>query len=222
MGWMEAQGDRLGLITTNYDISVEYDLYESIGRDRVAGCVDLGFAWRDAETGARHGRPRRPQLRVYKLHGSLDQLRCARCGNVYLNPWGVIAWQAMRVERDDDNTCHCGGRLVLNLVPPSLLQETHDPHLVGVSRRAFEWLRSAERWIIIGYSLPPEDLAVRSLLLRAHAAAPRRPEVIVVQRGHAVRARFQLMFPACTYLTGGLEAFLSKEGEVNSARESRK
>lgn len=80
----------------------------------------------------------------------------------------------------------------------------------SASGAALECLRRADEWYLVGYSLPPEDLAVRSLLLHAYAGRQRRPRVTVVQKGTAARPVYELLFPGCRYIDGGLEAFLAQ------------
>lgn len=210
--WVHRQGDRFGLVTTNYDIGLEYEVYERMGRQLNSTTLDLGFDWRSVETGEECTRPEKAKLRVYKLHGSLDQLHCPLCGYVYFNKWGTIAVHAFRNKLDDNNTCHCrqDSRLELHIVSPSLVRDVRDANLLSVWRSALEWMRKADRWIIVGYSLPPEDLAVRSLLLRAYATAPKPPQVTVVQYGEAERPRYEMLFPGCRYQSGGLESFLAE------------
>ena len=70
--------------------------------------------------------------------------------------------------------CDCG---------PSFVREVRDPILLEIWRNALEVLREADRWIVVGYSLPLEDLAIRSMLLRAyHERDNGRPEVVVIQK----------------------------------------
>lgn len=210
--WMQQYTPQLGLITTNYDIGLEYELYDGLGRPEVSARVDLGFDWRDARTNEERTRPSAPSLRVYKLHGSLDVLKCSVCGYVYFNPYGAIAVHAFRDQLDDNNTCICrdDARLQLHIVSPSLVRDVRDASLLSVWRSALEWLRTADEWLIIGYSLPPEDLAVRSLLLRAYTARSQPPRITVIQQGDADRARYKLLFPHCTYDSEGLESFLHR------------
>ncbi|UVT21182.1 MAG: hypothetical protein H8K03_04480 [Nitrospira sp.] len=210
--WVYRQGAKVGLVTTNYDIGLEYEVYKRMGRKLQSTTLDLGFDWRGVETGREQTRPAKPELRVYKLHGSLDQLRCPLCGYVYFNKLGAIAVQAFRSKLDNNNTCHCrkDSRLELHIVSPSLVRDVRDANLLSVWRSALEWMRRADRWIIVGYSLPPEDLAVRSLLLRAYNTASKPPQVIVVQHGHAERPRYKLLFPGCHYQSHGLESFLAE------------
>jgi hypothetical protein len=79
--------------------------------------------------------------------------------------------------------------------------------------------------LIIGYSLPPEDLAIRSMFLRAVAARGTTsgsdpigerpslpgPDVTVVQQGGGCRATYAAMFREFRYLGGGLRRFLNEE-----------
>jgi hypothetical protein len=208
--WIQKLGRDGGVVSTNYDIGIEYELFRRVGQHAVIRGVDLGFDWRDTQTGIERTRPPKPSMRIYKLHGSLDVLKCASCGYVYFNPWGQIAFRAFRDEIDLNNTCVCGDgvKLQLHIVAPSIVREIRDANLLSVWRSAHEWLRNADDWFIIGYSLPPEDLAIRSLLIRAYAGRKEKPHVTIVQHGNGDRARYELLFPGCTYHADGLEAFL--------------
>lgn len=211
VGWIKARRRELGLVTTNYDIGIEYALYGESGYDTET--LDMGFDWRDPVAGHEHTRPQKPDFRIFKLHGSFNLLRCSTCGYVYFNPDGSIAHQAFRKTLDQNNTCHCRNdiRLELQIVSPSLVREVKDANLLSIWRSALEWMRTAERWVIVGYSLPPEDLAIRSLLLRAYATAKKKPDVTVVQQGDKAKPHYKLLFPKCDYRNNGLEQFLSRE-----------
>jgi NAD-dependent SIR2 family protein deacetylase len=211
--WIAAQGSNLGMVTTNYDIGLEHALYSKAENKSLTSKLDLGFEWRHAGSNKVMSRPSDPSLRVYKLHGSLDVLRCSLCGHVYFNNRGTIIHQAFRKTLDANNTCACNSTLKLeaHIVAPSLVRDIRDANLLSIWRSALEWMRTSKRWIIVGYSLPPEDLAIRSLLVRAYAGASKKPKVVVVQHSDAEKARYQMLFPDCDYRTGGLEAFLASE-----------
>ena len=104
-----------------------------------------------------------------------------------------------------------------------MVRDVRDPHLLNVWRAATEALRTATEWYVIGYSLPSEDLAIRSMLLRAFSARGLEigpgpvsswpelpgPRVTVVQKGKDAKPAFDSMFPGCGYLAGGLEELLA-------------
>jgi hypothetical protein len=88
--------------------------------------------------------------------------------------------------------------------------------LLVIWRRAVEALRGASEWIIVGYSLPPEDVAIRSMFLRAYQSrdddAP-APNVVVVQKEEREPevSRYKLLFPGCSFRSGGLSAYLDSQ-----------
>lgn len=203
----------VGIISTNYDIAVETDLYERYERRSIETEFDFGVAWRDPFKNAVHQRPEHPSFHIYKLHGSLNWLRCDLCEHIYINAWGVIAQRAFDETIADYNTCDCGHALLRSvLVAPSLVRDIRDGNLLEIWKNALELLRTASEWVIIGYSFPPEDIAIRSLFIRAYQGRRRKPRISVIQKGenHTVFSRYKLFFPKCIYKTDGLEGFLSK------------
>jgi hypothetical protein len=69
-----------------------------------------------------------------------------------------------------------------------------DANLLSVWRVALETLRSAAVWYIIGYSLPPEDIAIRSLLIQAYHARDVSPHLEVVQQSEVTYPNYCLLF----------------------------
>jgi NAD-dependent SIR2 family protein deacetylase len=203
---------RYSIVSTNYDIAFEREIYRRLRIVREGGLgdrFDFGFARRDVVTGEVHQRPGAASIDIFKLHGSMNWLRCELCEHVYINPAGNIYHQAYRPDVCDLNTCHCGhGPLKAVMVAPSFVRDIRDGILLSVWRSALEALRTAERWILIGYSLPTEDIAIRSLMIRAFNGRDEgpQPQVHVLQHGHEAEGRYRLFFPDCDYRTGGMEA----------------
>jgi hypothetical protein len=232
-GLAKSEGRRLSIITTNYDVAIEKRLYRELRAEQIPEQVDLGFAWRPtAAPGERavHLRPARPRLAFYKLHGSLDWLRCPLCDHVYVDPARTIF--RGRPAADDTPTpsaeqgvqaCVCGHAPLRHiLVAPSMVRDVRNPNLLSIWQSAFEALRTADEWTIIGYSLPPEDLAIRSMLLRAFRGRAEPPRVTLVERGDSrdVENRYRLLFPGLRVQTEGVEGFV--EGlRPRSARAGR-
>ena len=99
------------------------------------------------------------------------------------------------------------------IVAPSMVRTIKDPDLLTIWRSALEAMRVADEWIIVGYSLPPEDIAIRSILVRAHSGrgSNRKPPTIrVVQRkkDKQLEGRYRLLFPECTFEYRGFEGFI--------------
>jgi hypothetical protein len=223
-----ARAGRVTIISMNYDIEVEQQIYEALGYEGVFEQVDFGTSVREPNTGRIHDRPRDARFGVYKLHGSLNWLRCDVCDTVYVNPMGPIAYLSFLLDREPDeadpfrrmlwetgaNQCHCGHRPLRHvIVAPSFVREMRDVILVEVWRNALAVLRRATTWFIVGYSLPPEDVAVRSILLRGRAARSPlpAPRIVVIQKQkkEPELTRYGLLFPGNDYIAGGLENYVA-------------
>ena len=211
----------LTIVSTNYDTLVDALLFEKIGLDpemNITSTVDLGFSWREHSSGrfleAVNHPPGSPHVRLFKLHGSLNWLKCPLCGFIYVNTTGGIFREAFREDKVDyNNTCVCGhGPVRAVIVAPSMVRSVQDPNLLTIWRSALEALRTADEWIITGYSLPPEDIAIRSILLRAYHGRGRKgkpPRIRVVQKDKDknLEGRYHLLFPECHFEYGGFEKF---------------
>jgi hypothetical protein len=232
-----AHGTPLTVISTNYDNLVEPMVFEKIEMDdpelgTAGDAVDLGFNWREHSGGyfleTVHYPPRSPRIRIFKLHGSFSWLRCPLCGFIYVNNVaGSIVYEAFREDKvDSSNTCVCGHAPVRPvIVAPSMVRSIKDPDLLTIWRSALEALRVADEWIVVGYSLPPEDIAIRSILLRAYRGrGPKaRPPVIrVVQRDEdrMLEARYKLLFPEVGFEYGGFERFVESLPEPSKHYET--
>ena len=235
--WIDRLKDegRVTVISTNYDIEVEQALYDRIGY-KALQTVDFGTSVRDPDSGDIYERPHDAALGIYKLHGSLNWLRCDVCDTIYVNPVGPIAYLSFLLEQEPDpkapadpmrqalweggaNQCHCGHRPLRHvIVAPSTVRDMRDVILVEIWRNALAALRRAKTWIIVGYSLPPEDVAIRSVLLRARVGRDPNPppDVIVVQKGNREPelTRYGLLFPAHQYNAGGLEGYVASTGDA--------
>jgi hypothetical protein len=212
-GSRQETGQPVTVVTTNYDVLLERAIYSNLEQHGVpvARAVDFGFGWRDPGSGTIHEPPADPRIRFYKLHGSLNWLRRQLCGFVYINIVGMIYQQAYRKKLGWGNTCDClQGPLRSLIVAPSMVRQFRDPNLLTVWQRSLEALRRARQWVIIGYSLPGEDLAIRSILMRAERGHEGAPEVAVYQRDPALEGRFRLLFPNCRYEVGGVERFIDQ------------
>jgi NAD-dependent SIR2 family protein deacetylase len=209
--WAQAlrrDGKHLTIISTNYDFSLDRVLFEQLGDWNVNYLkTDFGFTWRDPDNGDLVHPSADAKLRLYKLHGSLNWLACHRCGNIYVNFARTVV--DLADGSDDWSTCHCAFKpLRAVLVAPSFVRRYRDRNLLSVWRSAWEMLRLADDMVFIGYSLPPEDVGIRSLLMRAMFARTKRPHVRVVSADDDALPRYRQIFPDCDYTGDGLRRFL--------------
>jgi NAD-dependent SIR2 family protein deacetylase len=210
---------RLGIITTNYDVVIEKRLYARLDALEIPGLIDFGLSWRavDSPDAPTQPRPSSPWLGLYKLHGSLDWLRCPLCEHIYIDPARTIfrgdggravsdasPWRAA--------SCVCGYRPLRHIiVAPSMVRDVRNPNLLTIWHSALEALRTADEWIVIGYSMPPEDVAIRGMLLRAYRGrrSPPRVRLVELAQREEVENRYRLLFPDLEFEGGGVEGFIA-------------
>jgi NAD-dependent SIR2 family protein deacetylase len=222
--WMHdraQEGDcPLSIITTNYDVAIEKRLYARLDVQEIPDLIDFGLSWRAVDSpdaATTQARPSSPLLGLYKLHGSLDWLRCPLCDHIYIDPARTIFRGEGRGKGPEQAarrraTCVCGYRPLRHIiVAPSMVRDVRNPNLLTIWHSALEALRTADEWIVIGYSMPPEDVAIRAMLLRAHRGRERPPRVRLVELGQneEVENRYRLLFPDLEFEGGGVEGFVS-------------
>ena len=166
------------VITTNYDTNLDAALFEltyadESGMDR-RGCdltdVYLGSSqFRDPYTDDYAFSDPAHTVDLLKLHGSFNWLYCPRCHRIFVAAFGSsVQFLGELGELDSDETiCFCDYPLAPVIVAPSAEQEVSNPHLREIWINAYHALEQADRIVICGYSLPPQDLAIRSLFYRA-------------------------------------------------------
>ncbi len=209
----ERQGSEVTIISTNYDFSLDRYLFDDMddwNTDYLK--TDFGFTWRDPDDGALVHPSSKPILRLYKLHGSLNWLGCSRCGNIYVNFERTLV--TLADSKGEWSTCHCGyAPLGAVLVAPSFVRRYRDRNLLSVWRSAAEALRLADEYVFVGYSLPPEDIGIRALLLRSllSRGPSSHPHTRVVSVGNDALPRYRQLMPQCAYTGDGLRRFLDED-----------
>ena len=168
-------------VTMNYDINLDRCLLHLDARGLGTG-IDYGFTLANARS--RNAPPvpsdAEPAFRLYRVHGSMNWLRCDACG-------AVISTGHRHAQLSPGDRCGACDAEALShlLVYPSYTRVYTDPVIGTVWRRTREALEAADRWVLIGYSLPPADVHFRSLLrgsLARRSAAGLETEILQVGR----------------------------------------
>jgi hypothetical protein len=152
-------GNAEAVITTNWDTLAEI----------VLRLVDRQVVYRASEP---------PELPVLKLNGSVDWFRVAPSEGSALSDrlYAPIGDGYVRYKQfsegpqlffANDKTRKQMDRLQFGIVAPTHFRDLPDQFLRQVWRDAYNTLRRAEHIIVVGYSLPETDIAVRYLLQRA-------------------------------------------------------
>ena len=128
--------------------------------------------------------PRQTSFRLLKLHGSLSWYWSpGDTSGATLERWEPDAGRYEDIGKEEDERTRRSalpGREPF-IVPPTAIKSAYfrNPVTREIWTRAFEALKDADRWIFVGYSLPPGDLTVRGMLAEVLSQGA-TPEVAVV------------------------------------------
>jgi hypothetical protein len=223
------------IISMNYDVIIDAAVmhYSELRPSRDARAA---AGWRfpdygcDISTDLYRNRPKRFGT-LLKLHGSLNWLYCPTCHRLEIGASEArplvkalkcLVGAGHKLESfylGAGSKCKtCGTELRALLVAPSHLKNYRNPHLTNVWYRAEQLLRSANRAVFVGYSLPDDDVEVVYLLKRglAHLSPP---DITVVEfdktnpditlDAHPVGCRYRSLFgDGITWSAHGLDSWL--------------
>lgn len=111
-------------------------------------------------------------VKLLKLHGSLNWLQCPRCSRLYAR---FSRKESMHYYEHPSSCRHCDKNfpeesgnhtLVPNLIMPTYLKDLSNPQYRIIWQNAGIEISEAERIVFIGYSLPYADFEMRQLLSR--------------------------------------------------------
>lgn len=222
-----ATGEENAVVTTNWDIVVERHLkwggYE----------FHYGIPTEDVKTRT----ARQNGIAVLKLHGSANWCYCDDCRRVFTSEDGKAAYkqwlflekrdflalEAKAVAEHDDWETYaappqcpvCAVRLSARVATFSFDKALGFFQFQGIWEESLRRLRSADRWIFIGYSLPAADFELRQLVKTAQLAGEESRDLkidVVLRRDTAAQKRFREFFGKRMSLhTNGFEAWFVNE-----------
>ena len=172
------ESDEPTVISLNYDLLVD-NAISKLGSERSTNSGVLNVPDYGTEVAHSRGRPSAPFGRLLKIHGSLHWLFCPGCSRLRVNIARTKNYFVKGIW-DPGRPCeNCGSKLHPVMITPTHLKDYRNPHVTRVWYEAEQALRSADRVIIIGYSLPEDDVEVAYLLKRGLGQLNKRRITVV-------------------------------------------
>jgi hypothetical protein len=171
--------DPVCAISTNWDILLDNSIHQSIvnnGHNAVVDyCCYISSRDEQDET-IKPGLEKLGQggfnVKLLKLHGSLNWLQCPRCMRLYARfsrKDGVIDYMNRESCRHCDRNFpeeRCNHLLASNLIMPTYIKDLSNPQYKVIWQNAGIEIAEASKLVFIGYSLPSADFEMRQLLSR--------------------------------------------------------
>jgi hypothetical protein len=185
---------------------------------------------------------------LFKIHGSLNFLYCEKCSRLDLfvseGLNGLHTSKALdelyhEAPFNDAYSCKgthcrnhpkCDGFVSPILITPTFIKDYQNPHVNKVWREAEAAMKNADKAIIIGYSLPTDDIEIAMLFKRGLSHLDRKQITIVeyvdkdIEKSlkkrmpleqHPTGQRFRsVLGPGLDWHTTGFEGWLSEQGNT--------
>lgn len=169
--------DPVSVISTNWDILLDNSIYNYIQENHpnksvVDYCCYISSTDQDDETikpGLEVLGAGGFNVKLLKIHGSLNWLQCSRCMRLYVGFNEKTATSHGKTCRHCDKN-YVGNqgenKLISNLIMPTFIKDLSNPQYKIIWQNAGIELSEAEKLVFIGYSLPSADFEMRQLLSR--------------------------------------------------------
>lgn len=171
--------DPVSVLSTNWDILLDNAIYKTIINYDQNAVVDYCCYISSRDEHDESIKPGLEKLgeggfnvKLLKLHGSLNWLQCSRCMRLYSRFFqkdGVLNYGHQESCRHcDKNFPEERGNhlLVSNLIMPTYIKDLSNPQYKIIWQNAGLEISEADELIFIGYSLPSADFEMRQLLSR--------------------------------------------------------
>lgn len=171
--------DPVSVLSTNWDILLDNSIYQNIrknGHDAVVDYCCYISSLDEFDTTVKPGLEKLGEggfnVKLLKLHGSLNWLQCPRCARLYTKFQGKESMDNFI----EPNSCrHCDRNfneeegnhvLAANLIMPTFIKDLSNPQYRLIWQNAGIEISEADTLVFIGYSLPSADFEMRQLLSR--------------------------------------------------------
>jgi NAD-dependent SIR2 family protein deacetylase len=182
----DEKNDFVSVITTNWDIMLDNALYSILWDERkpkgmkFLGVIDYCCYISSLEEDAEDIKPGLYALgkggyniKLLKLHGSLNWLQCPKCQRLYVSLHKKFAGgyvfskrHCRHCEKNFKQKEHPSNRLRINLITPTFLKNLNNIQNKLIWQNAGIELSEASKVVFIGYSLPQADFEFKQLLSR--------------------------------------------------------
>lgn len=178
--------DNVAVITTNWDIMLDNVVKQIIDKETIpqghefSGVVDYCCYISSLDENDHRIKPGlyalgkgRYNVKILKLHGSLNWLQCPKCQRLYVKFYqkfngGYIFKEhfCRHCERNFSQKDHPTNLLYTNLITPTFLKNLNNVQNKLIWQNAGVELAEASKIVFLGYSLPHADFEFKQLLSR--------------------------------------------------------
>jgi NAD-dependent SIR2 family protein deacetylase len=212
--------DNVAIITTNWDIMLDNAIYTILSAEaKIKGlpfvgvldyCCYISSLYEkadDIKPGLYALGKGGYNVKLLKLHGSLNWLQCPKCQRLYVSLHKKFAGgyvysknYCRHCERNFKQKEHPSNQLHLNLITPTFLKNLNNIQNKLIWQNAGIELSEAAKVVFIGYSLPQADFEFKQLLSRM-IPSDAKIEVVLSKNDNPanIEEKYQYLAPGYRY-----------------------
>jgi NAD-dependent SIR2 family protein deacetylase len=146
-------------ISSNYDILCDNALLSQYE-------IDYGIEFVANESNIYSDRVQ-DNLKLFKIHGSLNWLYCPVCNSVKLTPKEKSIYNLITKDIIEKTICQkCKTQFLPITVPPTYYKDFSNPFLNQIWHKTEVALQNVEHLVFCGYSFPDADMHIKYLIKR--------------------------------------------------------
>ena len=221
--------DNISFITTNWDIILDNAFYRSLSHKN--GVIDYCCYTTQYKTdeymypGLMAIAKGYFNIKILKLHGSMNWLLCPRCGRLYTTFYEKISIHEVLnkpkcrlCERNfsGQKTNDGGAHLISQLMMPTYIKDLNNVQLKLIWQNASVELSESTKLIFMGYSFPSADFELRELFARS-VPHNTKIEIVLLEKNVDAERRYKSFFGKrkISFIYGGVEKYI--DAYINAA-----
>lgn len=167
--------DPFSLISLNWDTLLDYYLYNACSQAEEEIQLDYCYYNNDINDEIPSINIKASgnyNIKLMKLHGSMNWLMCNNCGRMITDYKNNISLSSLTDKEDNIRCPYCDSlgrkyRLKSSIITPTFLKDINNIHFKNIWHNAYLDLCEAKEIIFIGYSFPDADFELRYILKKA-------------------------------------------------------
>jgi hypothetical protein len=161
--------DRTSFISLNYDVIIDKVIANVVNDYSIDYGINLTNCYKDSY--------RDKNIKIFKIHGSLNWLYCSTCNHLSITS---SEQKAINTFYEIENCNQCDTPMKPVIIPPTLYKEMTNPFIQQIFFKCDQILRTASKIFFCGYSFSESDMHIKYLLKRAELFNGDTPEIHVV------------------------------------------
>lgn len=178
-------------ISANYDIHIDNAIANFYTNENQL-MLDYGVEFTNFKHKTSWKKPIGSNIKLYKIHGSLNWLYCPICNSLTLTPYEGGVMRLLK-NINEARCLGCDELTIPIIIPPTYFKDMSNIFISTVWNEVEKQLRETDILVFCGYSFPDADIHIKYMLKRIQTSRNKDPLKILVFNNHKNKQKESLM-----------------------------